>query len=107
MDDRTERKRPAVCSGEIPVSDLKKIPGVGANMEQHLHNIGILCIADLVGKDPEELYLKDAARFPGQTLDRCCLYVYRLSVAWAEGRCDDPEKQKWWNWTDEKGGKAL
>lgn len=46
MDDRTERKRPAVCSGEIPVSDLKKIPGVGANMEQHLHNIGIRCIAD-------------------------------------------------------------
>ena len=28
-------------------SDLKKIPGVGANMEQHLQNIGIRCIEDL------------------------------------------------------------
>lgn len=35
---------------EIPASDLKKIPGVGANMEKHLHNIGIRCIADLRGK---------------------------------------------------------
>lgn len=37
--------------------DLKKIPGVGADMEQHLQNIGIRCIADLRGKDPEELYI--------------------------------------------------
>ena len=41
---------------EIPASDLKKIPSVGANMEKHLHNIGIRCIADLRGKSPEELY---------------------------------------------------
>lgn len=88
-------------------TDLKTIPGVGKNMAERLKAIGVTCVEDLVGKDPEELYLKDAARFPGQTLDRCCLYVYRLSVAWAEGRCVDPEKQKWWSWTDEKGGKAL
>ena len=88
-------------------TDLKTIPGVGKNMAGHLKAIGVTSVEDLVGKDPEELYLRDCARFPGQTLDRCCLYVYRLAVAWAEGRCDDPEKQKWWNWTDEKGGKAL
>jgi len=34
--------------------DLRKIPGVGANMERHLKDIGIHCVADLVGKDPEE-----------------------------------------------------
>ena len=89
------------------MTDLKIIPGVGKNMAGHLEALGITCVEDLAGRDPEELYLQDCARFPGQTLDRCCLYVYRLSVAWAEGRCDDPEKQKWWNWTDEKGGKAL
>lgn len=38
------------------MSDLKKIPGIGKNMEQHLHNIGIQCIEDLKGKNPEELY---------------------------------------------------
>ena len=37
-------------------SDLKKIPGIGANMERHLQNIGIRCVADLKGKSPEELY---------------------------------------------------
>ncbi len=89
------------------MTDLKTIPGVGKNMAGHLEALGITCVEDLAGRDPEELYLQDCARFPGQTLDRCCLYVYRLAVAWAEGRCDDPEKQKWWNWTDEKGGKAL
>jgi hypothetical protein len=89
------------------MTDLKIIPGVGKNMAGHLEALGITCVEDLAGRDPEELYLQDCARFPGQTLDRCCLYVYRLAVAWTEGRCDDPEKQKWWNWTDEKGGKAL
>ena len=81
-------------------TDLKTIPGVGKNMEGHLKAIGVTSVEDLVGKDPEELYLRDCARFPGQTLDRCCLYVYRLAVAYAEGRADAPEKRKWWNYKD-------
>ena len=39
------------------MSDLRKIPGVGARIEQAMQAIGIRCIADLVGRDPEELYL--------------------------------------------------
>ena len=83
------------------MTDLRRIPGVGANMEKRLLDLGITCLADLKGKDPEELYLQDCARFPGEKVDRCCLYVYRLAVACAEGRADTPEKQKWWNWRDE------
>lgn len=82
------------------MTDLKTIPGVGKNMADHLEALGITCVEDLVGKDPEELYLRDSARFPGQTLDHCCLYVYRLAVAYAEGRADTPEKRKWWNYKD-------
>lgn len=89
------------------MTDLKTIPGVGKNMAKHLEAIGVTCVEDLVGRDPEELYRLDQLRFPGQTLDHCCLYVYRLAVAWAEGRVDTPEKEKWWNWTEEKGGKTL
>ena len=37
-------------SGDAPVSDLKDIPGVGARIEHHMHNIGIRCVADLKGK---------------------------------------------------------
>ena len=82
------------------MTDLKTIPGVGANMAKHLNALGIAWVEDLKGKDPEELYLQDCARFPGQVLDRCCLYVYRLAVAFAEGRADTPDKQKWWNYKD-------
>lgn len=82
------------------MSDLQTIPGVGKNMAEHLRAIGITSLADLRGRDPEELYLRDCARFPGEKLDRCCLYVYRLAVAFAEGRADTPEKQKWWSYRD-------
>lgn len=82
------------------MTPLETIPGVGANMKKHLEAIGITCVEDLVGRDPGELYLQDSARFPGQTLDRCCLYVYRPAVAYAEGRADTPDKQKWWSYKD-------
>ena len=82
-------------------SDLTKIPGIGKRIEQHLHNIGIMCIADLVGKNPEELYLQDCA-FKGFQEDRCALYVFRLAVYYAENETHDPEKLKWWYWKDKK-----
>ena len=88
------------------MTDLKTIPGVGANMAKHLNALGIAWVEDLKGKDPEELYRREQALCPGESVDRCCLYVYRLAVAFAEGRYDSPEKLKWWNWSDEKGGSA-
>ena len=81
-------------------TDLQTIPGVGKNMAEHLKALGVCFVEDLKGRDPEKLYRMDQARFPGETLDRCCLYVYRLAVAFAEGRADTPEKQKWWNYQD-------
>ena len=80
-------------------SNLKTIPGIGVNMEQHLFNIGIKTIEDLIGKDPEELYLKDAA-FNGRPADRCVLYVFLLAVYYAENEYYDPDKLKWWYWKD-------
>jgi len=93
-------------AGGTMATDLRTIPSVGPSMKKHLEALGISCVEDLAGRDPEELYLRDSARFPGEGLDRCCLYVYRLAVAYAEGRCDGPEDLKWWNWTDERGGRA-
>ncbi|MDR1101241.1 MAG: helix-hairpin-helix domain-containing protein [Clostridiales bacterium] len=78
---------------------LTIIPGIGKNMEQHLKHIGYNCVEDLVGQNPEVIYEKDCI-FQGCKVDRCCLYVYRLAVAFAEKRIDDPEKLKWWNWKD-------
>ena len=79
---------------------LQTIPGVGKNMAGHLEALGVTCVEELVGKDPETIYTLDRTRFPGEKLDRCCLYVYRLAVAFAEGRADTAEKQKWWYYKD-------
>lgn len=85
--------------GECSQRDLKKIPGVGANMEKHLNNIGIYCIDDLKGKDPEELYHLDCLK-KGFCDDRCVLYVFRCAVYFAEQKEHDPKKLKWWYWKD-------
>ncbi len=81
--------------------DLKTIPGIGKNMEQHLRSIGIETVEDLKGRDPEDLYLKDCA-FKGFQDDRCVLYVFRLAVYYAEHETHDPEKLKWWYWKDKE-----
>lgn len=79
-------------------SELRAIPGVGADMAAHLNRLGVDTVADLKGKDPEELYEREIV-LCGPT-DRCVLYVYRLAVAYAEGRITAPEQLKWWNWKD-------
>lgn len=83
------------------MDDLMKIPGVGKNIAKHLREIGICCVADLVGKDPQELYLMDCLR-KGFQEDRCQLYVFRCAVYYAEHREHDPEKLKWWYWKDKE-----
>lgn len=82
------------------MGDLQTIPGVGKNMAAHLNALGIERVDDLKGKDPEALYAQECA-MRGCVVDRCVLYVYRLAVAYAEGRIESPEQLKWWNW--EKG----
>lgn len=49
-------------------------------MERHLQNIGIWCIADLVGQDPEELYHKDCLkkRVSGGSLCIVCISLCRI-----------------------------
>ena len=56
-------------------SDLRTIPGVGPNMEEHLLRLGVSSVASLRGQDPEELYERDCV-LHGGVLDRCVLYVY-------------------------------
>lgn len=89
-------------AGEIQrrsMSELRRIPGVGKNIEEDLRNIGIKAIDDLKGKDPQELYRKDC-EFKGFQEDKCQLYVFRLAVYFAETENPDKEKLKWWYWKD-------
>ena len=82
-------------------TDVRNIPGVGKSIEQDLIDIGINCVNDLKGRDPEDLYLRDAA-VKGIKSDPCLLYVFRLAVYYAENEERDMEKLKWWYWKDKK-----
>ncbi len=80
-------------------TDLLTIPYVGKNTKQDLLKIGITCVEDLVGKDPEQLYQKDC-QVKQYVEDRCQLYVFRMAVYYAEHTEWDEEKLKWWYWKD-------
>lgn len=80
-------------------TNLIRIPNVGKKTKESLINIGITCVEDLVGKDPEELYLKDC-QVKGFKEDRCQLYLFRMAVYYAENKNHDVEKLKWWYWKD-------
>lgn len=41
------------------MGDLRRIPGIGPNIEADLNAIGIHTVADLRDRDPEELYRLD------------------------------------------------
>ncbi len=79
--------------------DLKTIPGVGKDMEQHFFDVGIHTIDDLKEANPEELYEK-ACIIKGCSIDKCVLYVFRLAVYYANNEVHEPEKLKWWYWKD-------
>ncbi len=85
------------------IKELTVIPGVGKSIANDLIQIGIYSVADLVGKNPEELYNK-SNQTVGCVQDRCLLYVFRCAVYFAETpeKQRDPEKLKWWNWKDKK-----
>ena len=82
-------------------TDLLTIPNVGKNTKQDLLDIGITCVEELQGKNPEELYEQDCIR-KGYKEDRCQLYVFRMAVYYAEHRSWEKEKLKWWYWKDKE-----
>jgi hypothetical protein len=82
------------------MTDLRKIPGIGKNMAQHLTAAGYPDIDSLKGQDPDEVYAKDCIA-QGCQVDRCVLYCYRLAVYYADHNGRLPEgKQNWWDWKD-------
>ena len=80
---------------------LQQIPGVGKNIAQDLRELGIFSVADLKGKDPQELYRLDCLK-KGFQEDPCQLYVFRCAVYFADHENPDPEKLKWWYWKDKE-----
>ncbi len=82
-------------------TDLLKIPYVGKNTKQDLLALGITCVEDLKGKNPELLYLQDCS-LKGYQEDRCQLYVFRMAIYYAEHSKCESEKLKWWYWKEKE-----
>lgn len=81
-------------------TNLLTIPNVGKKTKESLLNIGITCVEDLIGKNPEELYLLDC-KVKGFKEDRCQLYLFRMAIYYAENKGNLEEKKlKWWYWKD-------
>ena len=81
--------------------ELQVIPGIGPSMAQDLLELGVRRVSDLRRRNPERMY-EALCDLRGTRLDRCVLYVFRCATYYA-GRTDhDPERLKWWNWTDDK-----
>jgi len=94
-----------VAAGDVvtmppaPHDELESIPGVGPSIARDLHALGVHRVADLRGKEPEQLYGALGA-LRGGHIDPCVLYVFRCAVYFADRPRHDPELLKWWNWKD-------
>jgi len=77
---------------------LTTIPGIGPKLAQMLVEVGIRRVGDLVGKDPEEMYL-ELCGLKGP-VDRCVLYAFRCAVYFAEHPGVEPSSLKWWDFKD-------
>ena len=82
------------------MSELRKIPNVGARTERDLLAMGYSTIESLRGKRAEELYAEECA-LRGERLDRCQLYLLRAVAYYVNSDAPDPKKCKWWYWKDE------
>jgi len=83
------------------VKELMTIPGVGISIARDLLIIGIESVADLQGKNPQELY-DQSNHIAGMIQDRCLLYVFKCAVYFSETPVIEHEEEllKWWNWSD-------
>ncbi len=83
------------------LDELQEIPGIGPGLAVDLRDLGYRRVADLKGADPQKMYDK-LIRLRRGHQDRCVLYVFRCAVYYASRAKHDPEKLKWWNWSDKK-----
>lgn len=90
---------------ETTISAMRSIPSVGASIAEDLWNVGVRSLADLAGRDPQDLYDR-LCQLTGVQVDRCVLYVFRCAVYFASTPHPEPELLKWWRWRDARSDRA-
>lgn len=77
---------------------LVDLPGIGPRMAASLRALGVERPADLVGRDPEEMF-RIIREIAPEFSDPCVLYVFRCAVWCAEHpENTDQDRRKWWKW---------
>ena len=73
------------------------IPGIGESLGEDLNNLGVMKVADLMDKSPQELY-DQLCELTHSRQDPCVLYTFRCAVYAAKTPEPKLELLKWWNW---------
>jgi hypothetical protein len=83
--------------GKRELTRLEDIPNVGPAIAADFRQLGIATPAELVGRDPYELY-DELCRTTGVRHDPCVLDVFISAVRYMEGA----PKRPWWKYTAER-----
>src|SRR5437016_930252 len=92
---RTTPMKKAVADHDVAC--LEAIPNVGPAVAADLRQLGIAEPADLLDRDPYEMY-DDTCRLTGQRHDPCLLDTFIAAVRYMQGE----PKKPWWKYTAER-----
>ncbi|CAN5207754.1 hypothetical protein BH20ACT16_BH20ACT16_12540 [soil metagenome] len=85
----------------MTTSDLQAIPNVGPAVARKLARLDIETVADLRGRDGEELF-KRLCALDGRRHDPCLLDTFVAAVDYANGAPARP----WWEYSRERKARA-
>ena len=77
---------------------LEDLVSVGPAMIRDCKLLGIHSVAELSRRNPQKMY-EGLCKITGQSVDLCCLDVFRAAVAQARNPKLPAEKCEWWYWS--------
>lgn len=80
---------------------MQVIPGIGPSMAVDLRDLGTHQVADLKGRDPEQMYRR-LITLRGAHQDRCVQYLFRGAVYSASTLRPHRALLDWWRWKDQR-----
>jgi hypothetical protein len=92
-----KRKTSAPLDRRQEIARLEDIPNVGPAVAGDLRRLGVTAPADLLGRDPYEMY-DDLCRLTRQRHDPCLLDTFIAAVRYMAGG----PKKPWWKYTAER-----
>jgi hypothetical protein len=95
MKQETSRVRRKMTNRDV--ARLEDIPNVGPAIAADLRQLGISHPANLLGRDPYEMY-DDLCRLTGKRHDPCLLDTFIAAVRYMAGE----PKKPWWKYTAER-----